>query len=47
MSPACGAILYPNIVIIGFIQTFDYQKSYTNIEKLQRLNFSFVVASQY
>jgi len=32
MSPACGAIIYPNIVIIGFIQTFGYKKSKSNIE---------------
>jgi len=31
LAPACGAILYRNILIIGFIQTFDYQKPCPNI----------------
>ena len=43
MSPACGAINYPNIVIIAVIQTFDYQKSEPNIKVFQRVNYSFVV----
>ena len=42
-SPACGATFYPNIVIIGLITTFDYQKSYLNIEQIQRINGDFVV----
>ena len=43
LPPTCGATFYPNIVITYIIQTFDYQKSKSNIEHFQRLNCSFVV----